>query len=95
MCNNGPLNQLDRTCMRETAPIDSRATTSGLFEFVEGVELLNHNDAILSDHYSCLICMSIENYFNDHFSVRDLVDDTSLNLLRQSYRITFCEELEE
>ena len=69
--------------------------TSRLFEFVEGVELLNHNKVVMSDHCSYLINVNIENCFNNPFSVWDLVNSASLNPSKQSYRIIFSEELEE
>ena len=55
MCNNVPLNQLDRTHMQESTPIDSIAVISRLLDFVEGVQLLDYNEIIMSNHCSCLM----------------------------------------
>ena len=69
MYNNIPLQQLDITYIHSSAPIDSIAVSSGLLDFVEGIQLLDHNEIIMLDHRSYLMDINIESYFNNQFSL--------------------------
>ena len=60
---------MDKTYIRSSSLTDSVALSSEIIDYVEGIQLLSHNDIVISDHQSCLIDINIEEYFNDQFSL--------------------------
>ena len=92
--NNVQLNQMDKTYIRSSSPIDSVALSSGIMDYVEGVKLLSQNEIVMSDHRSYAIDINLEEYFEDQFSLWNPHNRTILNSSRQSHRTMFYEELE-
>jgi len=66
--NNVSITQLDKTHIRGSSPIDSIALSSRIMDYVEGVQLMNQNDFVMSDHRSYLLDLNVEEYFEDHLS---------------------------
>ena len=91
--NNVSITQLDKTHIRGSSPIDSIALSSRIMDYIEGVQLMNQNDFVMSDYRSYLLDLNLEEYFEDHFSSWNGINKVVLNLSRKSHRATFCEEL--
>ena len=64
MHNNIPLNELDSTHVAGSKLIDTIEVSAGIFDFVEGVNLLDNNEVAITDHWSHLIDFNLEDFFN-------------------------------
>ena len=63
LCNNLLLKELDSTNINGIKPIDSITVSSVNIEFVEGVQLVNNNKIVMSNHSVYLIDLTLEEYF--------------------------------
>ena len=59
------IDKIDKTCISGSTPIDSIATSPGMFEYVKGYKLINYNDIILSDHRGYIVDISFKAYFEE------------------------------
>ena len=62
------VEELDKTYMKGSKPIDSIAVTEGISECIEGSSLLYHNEILLLDHRSYAVDFNAEDYFDDNIS---------------------------
>ena len=75
-------------------PIDTFATSEGLIDYVEGAQLLHHNEIVNSDHRAHIVDINIEECFNDEFSQWNEINHVMLDPAKKSHRMRFIEELE-
>ena len=92
--NNVQINQIGKTYIHGSNPIDSLATSQGIIDYIDRCKLLSNNDIIELDHYSYIIDVALEDYFDDELSEWDNINKVLLNLARRSHREKFIEELE-
>ena len=88
------LDQLDKTCVRESSDIYSVAMSEGLLDFVEESLLVSNNEIINTDHRACIVDINLEEYFNKDFSQWDDIKHVMLNQSKRSHHEKFLEELE-
>ena len=93
--NNIRKEEMDKTYVHGSNPIDTIAMSEGLLEYVEGSKLLSHNEIVNTDHRAYVVDVNLEGYFEDEMSSWDDVNHTTLNPSKKSHRIKFVNELED
>ena len=83
------LDQLDKTCVRESSDIYSVAMSEGLLDFVEGLLLVLNNEIINADYRACVVDINLEEYFNKEFSRWDDIKHVMLNQSKRSHHEKF------
>ena len=68
LCNNIPLERLEKTHIRGSKPIDSIALASRVLNYIEGMQLIPHNEFAVLDRKLYILDINIKKYFNDQFS---------------------------
>jgi len=63
--NNIPLDEMDKTYIGGSVPIDSVAATPSIIEYIEVCKLLLHCEVVLSDYRSYLVDINFEAYFEE------------------------------
>ena len=66
--NNILINELDKTYINRSTPIDSIAVISGLLEYVEGCKLLSYNVIVFLDYCAYIVDINFQEYFNEQLS---------------------------
>ena len=66
--NNINIEDLDNTNTNGKHTIDSIAASSAISEYIEGCQVVQHNEIVYSDHRGYMVDMNFEGYFNDHLS---------------------------
>ena len=95
MINNINIEELDNTNINGKHPIDSIAASHSISEYIEGCQVVQHNEILYSDHRGYMVDVNFEGYFNDHLSSWDEHYKTILNPSRKSHREKFANIIEE
>jgi len=93
--NKIPLNQLDKTNVNGSLPIDSIAASQGIYEYIEGCRLVENNEIVHTDHRGYLVDVNLEEYFNDELSSWNAINKVIVNPSRRSHREKFTEIIEQ
>jgi len=94
IANNVELEQMCKTYVHGSSPIDAIYASNGIMEYVDGCKILDNNEIVEADHRGYLIDIALEEYFEDEFREWDEVNKTILNPSRRSHREIFLKELE-
>ena len=70
-------------------PIDSVAISVGAIQCIEGCQLLEYHDIVMSDYKAYLIDFNLEEYFQEEFSTWNNINKSILNPSRKSHRAIF------
>ena len=92
--NNIPSNEMDKTFINGSNPIDTIAASEGIMINIEGVKLLGHNEIVSTDHRAYVADINLDEYFSDECSMWDNINHVTLDPARKSHRIKFIEEVE-
>ena len=92
--NNVELEQIGKTYIHGSSPIDAIYASNGVLKYVDGCKILGNNEIVESDHKSYLIDIDLNEYFEDEFCEWDEVNKTILNPSRRSHREKFIKEVE-
>ena len=88
------IEDLDRTHIHDTNPINSMVVIEETLKCVKGLRLLHCNKITPLDHRACMIDFNAEEYFQDDISNWQEINHVKLNLSRWSHREMFADELE-
>ena len=92
--NNIELDQMCKTCIDGSRPIDAVHASNGIMEYAEWCKILSNNAILESDHRSYLVDIALDEYFEDEFGEWDQVKKVILNPCRRSHREIFTTEIE-
>ena len=62
---------------------------------IEGYKLIETNEIVISDYYTYIIDVNLNEYFKEYFSQWDKINKSPLNLSRRLHYKKFIEELEK
>ena len=80
--NNIELDQMCKTCVNGSRPIDAVHASNGIMEYAEGCKILSNNAILKSDYRSYLVDIALDEYFEDEFGEWDKVNKVILNPYR-------------
>ena len=89
--NHIEISQMDNTNVKGSYPIDSIAASSEISEYIEGCQMVDHNEIIYIDHRGYMVDINLEDYFNDQMSYWNENHKVIINPSRRSHRERFVE----
>jgi len=87
--------QWESTCKYSVKCVNAIATTAGLLQYVDGCEMIESNELIVTDYRGYLINFNLERYFECKQFVLDDINSLKLDSRWASHKKLFVEKVEE